>query len=302
MFHNWRSANLKHYGIDLNNMIEEVLFGSITMPGELIRVVLAFLGVGVATYYDLFNNKNVPDRFLYGFLALAFLVNLFFYQETLFLFSIIVALFFSVMGYIFYRVGQIGGADVFMLASIMLLLPIAPSFTDMPFNMPFIIPVLIFAGVIFAVYVMAKFGLELHKRENVKPKLIYLLMFVPYILFAYVYATSILFSVVYFLILTVLFIATVFFMMYKEELTMLLAEKVSVERLEPEDVIAMELMDPQTVKEYGISRVATKELIEQLRKKNFGNIWIYSRLPQFLPFMLIGMLLALFFSKYLLFG
>ncbi len=283
-------------------MIEDVLFGSLTMPGEMIRVLLAFLGVGVATYYDLFNNKNVPDKFLYGFLALAFLANLFFYQETLFIFSIAVAVFFSVVGYIFYRVGQIGGADVFVLASIMLLLPIAPSFTDMPFNIPFIVSVLIFGGVLFAIYVMVTFGLKLYKKENTRPRLIYLLMLVPYLLFSYVYVNSILFSPVYFIVLSVLFASTIFFMMYKEELTMLLAEKIPVEKLEPEDVVAMELMDPQTVKEYGIGRLVTREMVERLNEKKLGSIWVYTKLPQFLPFILIGMFLALFFSRYLLFG
>ncbi len=283
-------------------MIEDVLFGSLTMPGEMIRILVAFLGVGAATYYDLFNNKNVPDKLLYAFLGVAFLVNLYFYQETLFLFSLAVAVFFSAIGYIFYRVGQIGGADVFVLASLMLLLPIAPSFSDMPFNMPFIVPLLIFSGVLFAVYVMLTFGYKLYKKENASPRLIYLLMFVPYILFAYIYVSSVLFSPVYFIILTVLFAATVFFMMYKEELTMLLAEKIPVERLEPEDVVAMELMNPETVKEHNITRLVTKDMIKRFKEEKLGSIWVYTKLPQFLPFILVGMLLAIFFSKYLLFG
>jgi len=283
-------------------MIEDVLFGNITMPGEMIRIILAVLGTAVAAYYDVFNNKNVPDRFLYGFLALAFIANLYFYSEPLFIFSIAVALFITTLGYIFYRVGQIGGADVFVIASVMLLLPVPPSMADMPYNLPFIIPVLIFGGVLFALYVMATYGWRLYRKENARPRLVYLLMFLPYLLFAYVYVGSVLFAPVYFIILTVLFAATVFFMMYKEELTMLLAEKVPVESAEPEDVIAMELMDPETVKEYGISRLMTKELKEKLVSAKFGKIWIYTGLPQFLPFVLLGLFLALFFSKYLLFG
>ncbi len=283
-------------------MIEDVLFGNITMPGEMVRVILAILGTGVAAYYDIFNKKNIPDSFLYGFLVLAFIANLYFYEEQLFIFSVAVALFITAIGYIFYRVGQIGGADVFVLASVMLLLPIPPSIADMPYNLPFIVPILIFSGVIFALYVMATYGWRLYKKENARPKLVYLLMFVPYLLFAYIYVGSILFSPVYFLILTVLFAATVFFMMYKEELTMMLAEKMPVENVEPEDVVAMELMSPETVKEYGISRLMTKDLKEKLVNEKFGKIWIYTGLPQFLPFILIGLFLALFFSKYLLFG
>src|SRR5271157_926239 len=115
-------------------MLEDILFGQLTMPGEAVRVVLAFLLVGIAAYYDLFNKKNIPDKVLYAMLGLAFLVNLFFYEATLFWFSLAIAAFFSAIGYLFYRLGQLGGADVIVLASVMLLLPLHPSFVGMPFN------------------------------------------------------------------------------------------------------------------------------------------------------------------------
>ncbi len=88
-------------------MLEDVIFGQITMPGEIIRVLIAFIGTAVASYYDLYNKKNVPNNVLYGFLAIAFIVNLVLFQEDLFWFSIAVALFFSAIGYIFYRVGSL---------------------------------------------------------------------------------------------------------------------------------------------------------------------------------------------------
>lgn len=282
-------------------MIEEVVFGNIQMPGELIRLVIAFAGVCVATYFDLFNRKNVPDNFLYGFLALAFIVNLFFYQEQLFIFSIAIAVFLSAIGYIFYRVGQIGGADLFVLASIMLLLPVHPSFIDMPFGMPFVFSVMIFGGVLFALYVMINFGLKL-RQEKTEPKKLYLLMIIPYLIFAYVYVNSILFSPVYFAILTVLFIAIIFFMVYREGLTMLLAEKMEVNQLESEDVLALELMDKDLVKEYDLKRLATKKEIERLKELDIGEVWVYTRMPPFLPFLLVGMFLSLFFAKDLLFA
>ncbi len=283
-------------------MIEEVVFSNITMPGEDIRLIVAFLGVVAATYYDLFNRKNVPDKLLYGFLAVAFITNLIFYSEQLFIFSLAVALFFSVIGYIFYRAGQIGGADLFVLLSIMLLLPIQPSISGLPFNMPFIISVMIFSGLLFAVYVMLDFGYKLLKSGHAKPKLLYGLLLVPYLLFAYIYVNSVLYSPVYFTILTILFIATIFFMMFKEELTLLLAEKIPVEKLEPEDVVAMEFISKETAEEYGIRRLVTEDMIKRLKDKNYGEIWVYTKLPPFLPFVLVGIVLALFFSKALLFG
>lgn len=85
-------------------MLEDVVFGQITMPWEIVRVLVALIGTGAAAYYDLYNKKNIPDEFLIGFLAIAFLANLIFFEETLFWFSILLAAFFSAIGYIFYRV------------------------------------------------------------------------------------------------------------------------------------------------------------------------------------------------------
>lgn len=280
-------------------MLEDILFGQLTLPGELIRVIIAFFGVIVATYYDLFNKKNVPDLFLYAFLAVAFLVNLVLYQENLFWFSLAITFFISAISYLFYRVGQLGGADVFILAAIMLLLPIHPSFSEMSFNMPFIFSVIIFSGVIFALYMMVHFGFKLLKTDA-KPNYLYLLMFIPYGLFAYVYTGSFLFSPVYFAFITISMFAIILMMVFKEAINKLLAEELPISQLEQEDVLALELMNKDLVERYKLTRLVTKNEIERLKKTKITEVWVYTKLPPFIPFILIGMILAVLFAKNLL--
>jgi len=280
-------------------MLEDVIFGKLTMPGEIIRILVAFLGTAAATYYDVYNNKNVPDKFLFGFLAVAFLLNVFFYEETLFSFSIAVAVFFSAIGYLFYRVGQLGGADVIILAAIMLLLPIHPSFSGLPFNLPFVFSVIIFSGVLFALYVIGYFGWKL-RETDAKPKLMYALMLIPYLLFAYVYVTSFLFSMVYFAFVSVLLLATIFFLMYKESMNKMLSEELPVSQLEPEDVVALELMNKDLVRMHKIPRLLTAKEIERLQKENVPDIRVFTKLPPFLPFILVGMVLSMLFGSSLL--
>jgi len=280
-------------------MLEEVIFGQITMPGELIRILLAFIGTGAAAYFDIFNKKNVPDQLLYAFVAVAILTNVVFYQQDLAFFAFVLAIFISAIGYLFYRVGQLGGADIFVLASIILLLPIHPSFLAMPFNLPFIFSVVIFSGVFFALYILVYFGWLLTQSEA-KPKLVYGLLFIPYLLFAYVYVTSFLFSPVYFAFISILFFATIFFLMFKEPLNGLLAEELPLSQVEPEDVIALEVMNKDLVERYKIPRLVTKEELERLKKTKVSELWVYTRLPPFLPFLLIGMVCALLFAKSLL--
>jgi len=280
-------------------MLEDVIFGQMSMPGEIIRLLLAFLGVGVVSYYDLFNNKNIPDKVLYAFLGIAFIVNLVFFQEDLFWFSIAMALFFSLVGYVFYRVGQLGGADVYVLASVILLLPVHPSFVGLSFNMPYILSVIIFSGVLFALYVLGFFGFRL-SQVDAKPKLLYGLMFIPYLLFAYVYINSFLFSPLYFAFVSILLFATIFFMMYRESLIRLLSETLPVAQLEAEDVLALELMNKDMIERYKLPRVIKENDLERLKKSKIGEVTVYTKLPPFVPFILVGMLLALFFAKDLL--
>lgn len=280
-------------------MLEDILFGSLAMPGELIRVLLAFLGVGIAAYYDLFNKKNIPDAFLYGFLGVALLVNAFFYEQSLFWFSLGVAAFFSAIGYLFYRVGQLGGADVFVIAAVMLLLPVHPSFAGMAFNLPFVFSVIIFSGVAFALYVILFFGWKLMKVEA-KPNLVFALLFIPYLLFAYVYVSSFLFSPVYFVFITILLFAVIFFMMFRESLNQLLSEELPVSQLEPEDVLALEVMNKDLVERYKLQRLVTREEIARLKKTKVKEVWVYTRLPPFIPFILLGMALSMFFARNLL--
>lgn len=281
-------------------MLEEVIFGQLVMPGELVRVLLAFIGTAVAAYYDVFNKKNVPNEMLYAFLGLALLVDIIFYQQELFLFSIGVAAFFSAIGYVFYRVGQLGGADVFVLAAVMLLMPVHPSFTGMPFNMPFVFSVFIFSGVLFALYVMAFFGWKLSQNPDTRPNLLYGLMLIPYALFAYVYVNSFIFSPVYFAFISLLLFATIFFMMFRESLNMLLAEELPVAQIQPEDVLALEIMNKDMVERYKIPRVASRDELDRLQRTKVTDLWVYTKLPPFLPFILAGMVFALFFARSLI--
>jgi Flp pilus assembly protein protease CpaA len=261
-----------------------------------VRLLVAFLGTAAATYYDLFNRKNVPNELLYAFLVVALLVNIIFYQQDLFWFSVSVAAFFAAVGYVFYRVGQLGGADVFVIASVMLLLPVTPSFVSMPFNMPFVFPVLIFSGVLFALYVMAYFGWKLSQQPDVKPQLLYGLMLVPYLLFAWVYVNSFIFSPVYFAFISALLFATMFFMIFRDPLNMLLAEELPLAQIQPEDVLALEIMNKDMIERYKIRRVMTQAELDRLKVTKVTELWVYTKLPPFLPFILAGMFLSVLFT------
>ncbi len=280
-------------------MIEELFFGDIQLPGEIIRILLAFLGVGIASYYDVFNKRNVPNKLLYAFLGLAFLVDLVFYNELIFFFSLGLAIFFGGIGYLFYRLGQIGGADVIVIAALNLLLPIHPSLTNMPINIPFIFSVIVYSGVLFALHLLGSIGKKLYDIRA-QPKLGYLLLLIPYIIFAWTYINSFLFSPMYFLFISILFITTVFFLMFKKDIMDLLAEEVPISQIDVEDIAAIDLMDKDYVEKFNIPRLLRKEDLERLEKVGVKKLIVYTKLPPFLPFILAGMIFAVIFGSALI--
>lgn len=286
-------------------LIERILFSNVPVAGETIRLILAFAGVLVVAYYDLFNRKNVPNRILYGFLGLAAVTNIAAYlfqpDFDILIFTFGTALFISAIGYVFYRMGQIGGADVITMAAMVLLVPFVPSFAGLSFNLPFIIPTMIYAGLLFTIYATIKFATKITVQGG-SPNLLYLILIIPFIFFIYVYVNSPVFSPIYLGIVSVLLLATIFFMVYKQDISLMLAEELPLDRIEAEDVVAIELIDPKVVREYSIKRLVTTEELARLKERGLETLWVYTNLPPFVPFLLSGMLLAIFFSKNLLFG
>ncbi|MFA5077284.1 MAG: prepilin peptidase, partial [Candidatus Micrarchaeia archaeon] len=108
-------------------MFESFLLQRIELSGEAVRVAIALAGTAAAAFYDLRNNRTVPDRVLYAFLALALLANLVYFQPEVFVYGIAAAALIFGAGYLSYKLGYVGEADVYVLTSLALLLPVFPS-------------------------------------------------------------------------------------------------------------------------------------------------------------------------------
>jgi len=280
-------------------MLEELLFSPMEMPMETARIFLALLGMAIGTYYDLFNNKNVPEKFLYAFLAVAFLFNIVFFDYDVFVYAVVLAFVLFALGFAMYRLGQIGGADVFVIAALALLLPISPSYLNVPFNYPLIFSVLIFGGAAFALYSIFFFAKILsEKKAKSKPKYIYIILFLAYGLFAYLFFNAPFFSMAYFAIASILLLSSIIFLVYRDAILEATMGQVFVKDLEPEDVLVPERMDVH-MKKMGLGNVLSQKDIDALKRSGTKHVWVYSNLPPFLPFLFIGLILALFFGNQL---
>lgn len=277
----------------------EVLLSPMQMPMETARIFLALLGMAIGTYYDLFNNKNVPEKFLYAFLAVAFLFNMVFFDYDVFVYAVVLAFILFAIGFAMYRLGQLGGADVFVVAALVLLLPINPSYLNVPYNWPFVFSVLIYGGAIFALYSLFFFAKTLAKKKTKsKPKYIYLSLFLLYGLVAYLFFNAPFFSIAYFAIASIMLLSSIIFLVYRDAIIESTMEQVFVKDLEPEDVLVKDRMDVH-MKKMGIGNVLSQKNIEALKRSGTKHVWVYSNLPPFLPFLFIGLILSLFFGNLL---
>lgn len=272
------------------------LFSQYSIPFEEARIVAGVLMLSIGTYFDLFKNKNVPDKFLYACLVVAFLFAVFPFGD-LGVYALAQGVFIFAIGYMMYKAGQIGGADVYLLSALAMLVPIPPSVTGISMAVPFIFFVIIYAGLLFTAYNILYFAVRLSRERITKIDWVYLILAVPFAIFAYFYLNSIFYSPVYFSIITILFIGAVVFGAFREAMMRHTVVGVPVEKA-GEEVFASEYASERERKIVKV-RVIDKKTIEELKKAKIKKITVYGKLPPFIPFLLLGLLLSLFFANLL---
>ncbi len=281
-------------------MIESILFGNIIMPEQNLRLLIAFLGLAVTTYYDLFNNKNIPEKILFLFLGISILFNFIFFNEALFVFSLVLAIIIGILGYFLHKSGQMGSADIFVLVSLVFLLPIHPTYSELTFNFPFIFSLIVFSGVLFALYVLIYYSYKIIRAKNTHPNYFPLILILPYLFFVYAFINFPIFSFAYFLIVSIIIFSTILFLVYKKDIDRMLVKKMPINKAEEDDILAIDYMDKRMIEKYKPERVLSKKEIGRLKKLKIKELWIYTKLPPFLPFLFAGFVLSVFFAKFLI--
>ncbi|MEM4272377.1 MAG: hypothetical protein QXH30_02210, partial [Candidatus Bilamarchaeaceae archaeon] len=263
------------------------------------RIFLALAGTAAAVYFDLFNRRNIPNALLYAFLGAAIVVNVFFFDPLVFAYAAGLAAIVFLLGFFSYRRGHIGGADLFVICSLILLLPIHPYNLQTPFNYPLIFSALLYAGVVFSTFSIFYFGCKLLKSKDARPNLVYLLLFIPYFAFACIFLSAPFFSPAYFAIASVLLLSAIFFLVYRKAIIASTMEKVPLSKITDEDVLAKEKMGP-LMQELKIGPVIGEKELAILKKAKVKEVWIYAHLPPFLPFLFIGLIASLLWGNWIL--
>jgi Flp pilus assembly protein protease CpaA len=280
------------------------LMAPVALPFEAIRIAVALAGALVGTYFDLFNKKNVPETFLYLFLALAFLVNLAAYNETTTMYGIVSAIIVFAAFFLLYKAGQLGGADVFILTSITLLLPVQPTLFAQSQNyilpsLPFIINVILASGLSFMLYMIVRSfpiaikALTTPGKIDKKSLVGAFAIVLAFGAFSYVAASTMLVSPGYFAFISIMILLSIYFTIFKNAINDSMLEWVSGSGVEAEDILAIDKMDKEFVKKHNIPRLIDAAALGRIKHIHEKKLALYSRLPPFLPHVLIGLVVSI---------
>ena len=279
------------------------------VPGIDIRILVVVAFTGAAAYFDMFNKKWVPDVLLWCFLGASLLLNVVFFDSAIFTSALIIAVIIAVLTYALYRMGQLGGADVLVMASIALAMPYLPkpilaASQSIPY--PFFISLLAPTGIAFIFHMLVRFvpyishrlsagKVKFNAQKVAGPALIA----VSFAIFwSIVSSLPISLPASYFAIIGFLGAALIFFSLFMPEIKASMVTRVQVSRLQCEDVLALEQM-PELAKAHRFSPLISKKTITVLKHAKIKSVQVYTGMPFFLPYLFIGLLFTLLFGDLL---
>ncbi len=282
-----------------------------------VRIASVIVIALVYMLFDLFNRRNVPSVFAYATLGLGTVFTIFYLDVTTIMVSAAIAIVIGALGYLVYRAGQLGGADVIEFAAISLILPIQPIpylSSSFQFNLPFIISVFIATGVVALAMIplyylplassAAKKGLWSYvKRSDIMKGAIIAAAYLAFLLFL-AFGTAA--SAIGLIIVIVVMLSSIVTMTFEKPITDSMVENIPASEFEEGDMIALNLMSAKEIAAMkkrikGFDRLVTgKTIIEMRRRKIARRFPVYrNAMPLALP-IFVGVVVSLLFGNLLL--
>jgi Flp pilus assembly protein protease CpaA len=272
------------------------------MNYETIRLAIVLTGTAIAAFQD-FKTSYIDDKLTLTMITVGVALDLLTLDYNFILYSVGIGALIFIIGYYFYKTGQIGGGDVLLVAGIQVLLPFYPSTRQFQFpfslavtSVPFIMTIFATSALISLIGTALTYGWAL-KDKKLKPELkdsLLTITLIALIIFSiYLFSNFGSYQIIFLLILA---IPSIFLSMFKNQImNEIIIQKVSLNEVEDEDVLALEKMP--NLKKYGLKRVATKDQMKILKKisreKKSQKFYVYKNLPRMAPYILIGLILSL---------
>lgn len=285
----------------------------------LFRIISLVAIALVYMLFDLLNKRNVPSAFAYATLAYGFILTILYFNARLIIESIAIAAIILGIGYIFYKIGQLGAADVIEFAALSLVLPLQQlpliASSTLQIQIPFVATLLINTGIvaliIVPIYYIPKARAKLKKpllsyvrRKNVFMAVLLALVYVTFISFMII-LTGI--NYIGIAIVAVMAISSFLVMLFTIPITYSMVEYVGVKQFDEGDIVALNLMDNKEInsvkkKIKDFDRLLTEKIIKQMKKEKIKEKFpVYKEAMPFALPIFIALLLSILIGNLLLF-
>ncbi len=268
--------------------------------------------------FDVFNRRNVPSIYAYLTLVVGLAFTVLYWNLLTIAESLAIACVVLGIGYVLYRMGQIGAADVIEFAAVSLIIPMQPAtyFSNVPqLPLPFIISTFIATG--FVALLLIPFYYLPRARNLLRGKLLStvvrddamkgLMVLIAYLAFiAFLLYEIPGMSVIGLTILALLTVSSLITTVFERAITMSMVEYIPSGKFEEGDIVAINLMATKDVEATrkvvkNFDRLLTVRLINEMRSKKVKRKFpVYrSAMPLALPIFL-GIAISLLFGNLIL--
>ncbi len=280
-----------------------------------LRVISIIAITLIYMLFDLFNKRAIPNQIVYASVLYALFIALVYFDSTT-IANLGIAAVVLLAGYIVYRIGQIGAADVAEFIAISLLMPLQEVSLGLgaSVQMPFILSVLIDAGmaalVMFPLYYIPKGYRRIKdplatvsKRDFSKAVAIGLI----YAFFVAFLVIELDIDMLRFLLLALVMISSISIVLFERLMTQAMVEYVPVARFESGDMIALNLMDASAVRSIkgkvkSFERLANDRMISEMKRKRIRTLFpVYKEGMPFAVAIFVGTVLAITLGNLLIF-
>ena len=268
--------------------------------------------------FDVFNRRSVPSLYVYGTLAYGAVLTAAYANVYAVAESTLVALAVLALGYVVYRIGQLGLADVIELAALSLMLPVqaAPfAAASAQYSLPFVLSIVVNAGiaslVIAPLYYIPKAFRKLGSRID---SMLSRADIVRAAAVTAAYAMFLAFLVAVagigmagIALVLVMMAGSSLMLFFEKPMTEVMVSRVTYRDLEEGDIIATNLMSRREIaaarrRVPAFSRLVTPMLIGSMKRKHFSSrLPVYKHAMPFAVSIFVGACAALLFGNLILY-
>ncbi|MEM3199160.1 MAG: hypothetical protein QXD11_00240 [Candidatus Micrarchaeaceae archaeon] len=281
----------------------------------LIRIITAITIATIYMCYDLFNRRNIPNIIIYttSIIGIAFL----FIMPTILVESATFAIIAFSVGFLIYKIGQIGLGDIIEIVLLSLIIP----FQEVPllinkiqYSLPFILSLFIASGFIALIIVpiiyipkaARKNLLYLNKNETKKAEFKVIIFSVAYLIFAGMLANFGMLSLYGIILIGIFIFSSDITILFEKAMLRVMIIYKKASELGIDDMIAISLMNKELLdsiksKVPEFTGLATKNIIEELKENRINSkIPVYENGIPFAVPIFLGLIISLLFGNILL--